>query len=141
MQMCEEIKNAQNVVPRAIVLSYIVNGLIGFAIVLAALLRSGDLDSLLDPPSGYAFISIFSEALHSVAGATVLVCIITVMQIVAAVSNFAAASRMLWSFARDRGVPGWRIVQKVCNLSYLSAHRNLISFRSTSGPHYLSMPF
>ena len=38
--------------------------------------------------------------------------IITVM-VALALGCMAAAPGMLWAFARDRGVPGWRYISKV----------------------------
>ncbi|MCJ1227656.1 hypothetical protein MMC12_004312 [Toensbergia leucococca] len=113
IHMSEEIVNAAVIVPRSIVFSYTYNGILGFGILLTALFCRGDLDTVLNPPSGYAFIEIFLQATESTTGAAVMTCIITVMQLAASISILTSSSRMLWSFARDHGVPGWRILSKV----------------------------
>ena len=111
--MSEEIQNAPIVVPRAIVFTYISNGAMGFGILLAALFCFNDLGAVLHPRSDFAFIEIFLQATNSVGGTAMMGCIVTVMQLCATVSILASSSRMLWSFARDRGMPGWRIIQRV----------------------------
>ena len=113
LQMSEEIQNAPTVVPWSILFSIIINGALAFSMIIAALFVTVDLKTALKSPTGYAFMEIFVNATGSLAGATVMACIITVMQLFANVGLLASCSRMFWSFARDRGLPGYRILAKV----------------------------
>ena len=113
IHLSEEIQNAPVVVPRGIMFNYIVNGALAFGISIAALFSRGTLESILDPPSGFAVIEIITHSVRSLPGAAIMVSVIAVLQISAGVSNYAAATRMLWGFARDHGVPGWRKLRTV----------------------------
>ena len=72
-----------------------------------------NIEEALDSPTNYPFIQIFQVATNSSAGTVVMVLIVAVMQICATTSSLAAASRQVWSFSRDHGVPGWTIFSKV----------------------------
>lgn len=111
--MSEEISNASVAVPQSIMLSVLINGSLGFAMLIAVLFCVGDIDAALASPTGYPFMQIFLQATGSVAGTTVMCSIITVMGICTSVGMLASASRQFWSFARDRGIPGWRLWSKV----------------------------
>jgi choline transport protein len=94
-------------------LSIILNGTLGLSMILATLFCLSDIDAALNTDTGYPFMEIFRQATHSTAGATIMASIITVLGLCSAVGLLASASRMSWSFARDRGRPGWRILQRV----------------------------
>lgn len=111
--MSEEIQNAPTVVPWSILFSIVINGALALSMIIATLFVTVDLQSDLKSPTGYAFMDIFVQATGSLAGATVMACIITVMQLFANVGLLASCSRMTWSFARDRGLPGYRTLVKV----------------------------
>ena len=111
--MSEEIKNASVVVPRSIMLSMFLNGATGFGMIIATLYCMGNIDDALNSPTDYPFMEIFAQATGSVGGASVLAAIIAIMQISGTVGSLASASRMLWSFSRDRAVPGWSFFQHV----------------------------
>jgi choline transport protein len=113
IHMSEEIQNAEVTVPRGIMFNYVVNGALAFGISIAALFSRGTLDSITNPPSGFAIIEVISHSVQSLQGAAIMVSVITVLQISAGVSNYASATRILWGFARDQGVPGWKLVSKV----------------------------
>ena len=74
---------------------------------------TADLQSSLQSKTGYAFMDIFVQATGSVAGATAMASIITIMQQFANVGLLASCSRMSWSFARDRGLPGYKTLAEV----------------------------
>ena len=115
-QMAEEIKNAEVIVPWAMVLSTMLNGAIGWAVVIAVLFVTVDIDAALDSPTGslgYPFMQIFYDACGSKAGASVLIAILIFMSLAATIAIMATASRLIWAFARDRGLPGWSTVRKV----------------------------
>lgn len=112
--MSEEIQRASVIVPRSIMLTLVINGSLGFGMVIAVLFCLGDLDAALESPTGFPFMEIFLRATNSVGGATTMCCIVTVLAMCANVGFLASASRMMWSFARDRGLPGWRTFSKVC---------------------------
>ena len=113
--MSEEIKNASTVVPRSIVYGLIMNGAIGFGSVIAVLFCIGDPDAISNSKfTTYPFIAIFEQATRSKGGSAVMVALILLVGLGLDIGIMAAASRMLWSFARDRGVPGWRYISKVC---------------------------
>ena len=114
--MSEEIKNATVVVPRSIVFGLIMNGAIGFGIVIATLFCLGDPNTISNTNFSYPFIAIFVQATKSKGGSAVMVALILLVGLGLDIGIMAAASRMLWSFARDQGVPGWRYISKVpCN--------------------------
>lgn len=119
IHMSEEIVNAPTVVPWSILFSIVINGSLALAMMIATLFITADLDAALDSPTGYAFMAIFVQATGSVSGATVMACIIAVMQLFANVGLLASCSRMTWSFARDRGLPGHSWLIKVRNLHLL----------------------
>lgn len=114
--MSEEITNAATAVPASIMLSVLINGSLGFGMLLAMLFCIGDIEQALKSPTGYPFISIFLQATGSIPGTAVMASIITTMGITTSVGMLASASRQLWSFARDRGIPGWRIWSQVCHI-------------------------
>lgn len=76
----------------------------------------GDLDTVLTAIQAGEIptLLIFQQAVQSRTGAVLMYVIILIMACACGIGCFAAASRMLWSFARDHGVPfsGW--LSKVC---------------------------
>ncbi len=111
--MSEEIQNAALVVPRSIMFSIYINGCLGFAMLLVALFSLNDIEKTLKTPTGYPYMQIFLDSTGSVTGATAMASIIAVMSFSATIGILAAASRMCWSFTRDRGLPGWQYLQHV----------------------------
>lgn len=65
----------------------------------------GDTTSLLDTNTGQPFIQLFYNATRSQGAATVMTVIVVVMLSACCISEVATASRQLWSFARDGGLP------------------------------------
>lgn len=73
----------------------------------------GDIDSVSLTPTRFPFIQVFFNATQSYAGTNVMTAIIIIMLTACAVSEVAAASRQIWSFARDAGFPGHSWLSKV----------------------------
>lgn len=106
VHMCEEIKNASTVVPHSLLTSIGINGTLGFAMLIAILFCIGDIQTALASATGFPFIEIFTQATNSSGGATAMVSIVLSLMIFASVASLAAASRVMWAFARDNGLPG-----------------------------------
>ncbi|KAB8230922.1 amino acid/polyamine transporter I [Aspergillus alliaceus] len=113
VHMAEEISNAPTYVPISLMLTVLINGTLGFAMLLALLFCLGDIDKALNDPTGLPFVGIFLQATESIPGTAVMACIIIVMCFCTSVGMLASASRQFWSFSRDRGIPGWRIWSQV----------------------------
>ena len=113
IHMSEEIQGAAIVVPRSIMMSIVLNGSMGFGMALALLFCLGDIEAALETPTGYPFIEIFYQGVQSITGASLMTAIVLTLAICSTVGTMASASRQLWSFSRDRAVPGWRYIQRV----------------------------
>ncbi|KAF2475588.1 amino acid transporter [Lindgomyces ingoldianus] len=113
VHMSEEIKHASTVLPWAMIGSIMINGVTGFAMLIAILFCIGDIDAALMTPTGYPFIEILTQGTSSIAGGTVLSAALVTMFIFATLSILASASRQLWAFARDNAVPNARIISYV----------------------------
>lgn len=107
--MAEEINNAAVVIPRAIMLSVLINGILGFAMLISVLFCAGNIDDALKSPTGYPYIEIFYQATGSTTGTVLMCTIVLIIGIFGVVGILAAASRQIWSFARDQAVPCWRL--------------------------------
>ncbi|KAL8752452.1 MAG: hypothetical protein Q9184_005731 [Pyrenodesmia sp. 2 TL-2023] len=113
IHMSEEIANASTNVPRSILTSILLNGFLGFAMLIAVLFCLGDVEAILETPTHYPFMAIFLNATQSTSGATAMAAVILVLGICATIAFVATSSRMTWSFARDHGLPFWRYLSKV----------------------------
>ena len=73
----------------------------------------GDINNALTSPTGFPFIEIFVQATNSLAGSTAMTALILALIAAAAIGIMATASRLLWSFARDNGVPFSKYISRV----------------------------
>ncbi|KAL8787759.1 MAG: hypothetical protein Q9195_007628 [Heterodermia aff. obscurata] len=107
------------------------NGILGFVMLITICFCLGNLEDVLSTPTGYPFIQVgnhieptvlttllnntqvFYNATRSNGGATTMTCILVIMSFFGAVTNMATASRQLWSFARDQGVPFNNLLAKI----------------------------
>jgi len=107
------VSNAAINIPRAICGSMIFNGLLGFAMMLTVLFCIGDLETVVGTKTGFPFIQVFYDSVGSIAGATAMAAVVLALTWACAIGITTTASRMTWSFARDRGTPFSRILTKV----------------------------
>ncbi|KAI9665518.1 MAG: hypothetical protein M1831_001660 [Alyxoria varia] len=102
----EETRNAQTVIPLSMGVSTTLNGVLGFAMLIALMFCApAEIESTLDSETSYPFMSIYLHAVGSAAGATGMAIVVILTEIFATVGVVATASRMLWAFAREGGLP------------------------------------
>ncbi|RKL16410.1 hypothetical protein BFJ68_g5022 [Fusarium oxysporum] len=85
--MCEEVRNPSLIVPRSIMGSITINGLLGFGMVIAMLYSATDIDAAIETPTGYPFMEIFYQATGSKGGTAGMVSLIIVMTLSATVES------------------------------------------------------
>jgi choline transport protein len=115
--MAEEVKNASTIVPWCMICTILLNGSLGFAMVLALCFCVGDLDTALTSPTGYDFIEVFYNATNSHAATSVMTAVPIVLVICATFGFLASASRQTWAFARDHGLPFSNFLSHVGSVS------------------------
>ncbi|KAF2796033.1 putative GABA permease, partial [Melanomma pulvis-pyrius CBS 109.77] len=110
--MAEEIHNASIVVPRSMITSVVLNGIFGFAALMAILFSLSDVDNALLSPTGYPFMYVFESAAGT-RGGSVMTCTIICLGTFGSWALLATASRQIWAFSRDNGLPGSRFLSRV----------------------------
>lgn len=116
--MSEEVKNAATVVPVSMLWAIAFNGALGFAMFLAVLFCISDLNAVLTSSYAFPFIEVVFQATNSIAGTAIVIVILIIIDIALIIGVTASASRMLWSFARDKGVPGWHWLIQVGSVQF-----------------------
>jgi amino acid transporter len=119
VHLAEEVVNARLTIPRAICTSVIVNGIVGFAMMITVLYCLGDANSVLQTPSRFPFIEIFYNSVKSVSGAVGMSVVVLILTWGCATGITTSASRMTWSFARDGGMPFSQNLSKVSKSSQI----------------------
>lgn len=103
--MAEELKNAPKILPRAMLWTILANGAMGFIMLITFLYTMGDVEAALESPTGFPIIEVFRGATGSNAGGTAMTSILIVLGIAGHLTNMAGASRQMFAFARDKGLP------------------------------------
>ncbi|KAI9041300.1 amino acid transporter [Aspergillus affinis] len=126
VHMAEEVANSSMVVPQSMVLSILINGLLGFGILIAFLFTAGDLSALIQSNAAYPFMDILANSTKSKGAAIVLSSMMAILQACAGVGAISSGSRMLWSFSRERAIPGWRWIRQVNSRTSVPFHSTCI---------------
>jgi choline transport protein len=95
--MAEELQDASRSLPLAMVWTVIVNGGLGFVMIVTFCMMIRDVETALDSPTSYAFIEVFYNATNSKAGTSVMVALLIIMLPLGYVTNFATSSHQLWA--------------------------------------------
>ena len=101
--MSEEVQNASINVPRSMIASVVINGALASGMLLALLFCDVNIDSVSNDQ--FPAIEILAQATQSTTAAIIMLTLVAVLQFCSGVGSLAASSRMIWSFARDRGLP------------------------------------
>ena len=111
--MTEELHDARHTAPKAIIWAVWIGTVTGFFFLIAAMFCITDLDAVTSTTTGVPLIAIFQEATGSVGGALGLTILITIIALISLAFLMAQSSRVIFSFARDRGLPFSGIISKV----------------------------
>ncbi|KAL8994117.1 MAG: hypothetical protein Q9169_005830 [Polycauliona sp. 2 TL-2023] len=116
VHMAEETQGADYVIPWSVVATSVLNGLMGLATLLSMLYVTPDIEAVLDSPAGqlgFPFMQVVLDSVSSYAGATVMISIVIAMFVFAVTAFLATASRIVFAFGRDKGLPFWQTMAKV----------------------------
>lgn len=105
----------------------LINGTLGFAMLIATLFSMGDLDAALEESPAFPYMAIFRRAVGSVAGAVAMSSIIIVMIFVSATGVLTSTSRVYFALARDQAIPGWRFLKKTSPRTKIPANAVLVT--------------
>jgi choline transport protein len=119
LNTAEEIHDASLTLPRALMWAIIPNAVLAFLMAVTLIFTVGDINAVLVTPTLEPFIQVFYNATNSYAGTNIMSAVMVVLLASCCISEVATASRQIWSFARDKGVPGSTWLAKVGILSIL----------------------
>lgn len=108
VHMAEEVHDASRNLPKSILGAVSLNALLGFLMAMTLIFCVGDAEAVLaagDEYNGYAFLAIFQNAVSNPHALNMMVFLVIFGLTNCAISETAVASRQVWSFARDNGLP------------------------------------
>jgi amino acid transporter len=117
IHLCEEMLNPAVSVPWCMLGSLVINGVMGFAFLLAILFCMGDMATALNSTTGFPIIEIFKSVTGSPAAATAMTCTLIVIASLATIPLMASTARMLWCLARDKGMLGFETIFSALTLT------------------------
>ena len=90
VHMSEELRDASKVLPQSMIATTVINGAMGWVILITFCFVLGNLDDVISSPTGQPYIQVFYNATQSYAGASVL------SALVIFVSSFPGFFDMAW---------------------------------------------
>ncbi|GES64979.1 GABA permease [Aspergillus terreus] len=113
IHMGEEMLHPETSIPHCMLGSIAINGVLGFAFLLALLFCMGDMQTALKSSTGFPFLEIFKNATGSAGASSAMAAPIISIAGLAAVPLMASTARMAWSLARDKALPFAGYLSKV----------------------------
>jgi len=105
VHMAEETKDSSRNLPISLLMGFFINAFLALFVIFTVIFTAGPLDQFLESKTGYPFIDLFFSATKSYAATNVMVSIMIINLTGSCIAVLATASRQLWSFARNKGVP------------------------------------
>lgn len=114
VSMSEEVKNPERSIPKGMIFAVLISSVIGISFILPILTILPDLTKLLDDnPDIFPIDIVFKLSTRSFLVSMVLVLLIVGSLFFATVGTLTTASRAVYAFGRDHGLPFDNLWQKV----------------------------
>lgn len=104
--MCEEVREPARQVPRAMLITVLMNTVAGLLFLIPLVFVLPDIQLLLSLPSGQPVPLILKSAVGSSVGAFCLLIPIIVLGLICGIGCITVTSRFAWALARDGALPG-----------------------------------
>lgn len=101
----EEVRDSAIVVPRSMIIAQIINFALTMAFSVVILFGTGDIKQTLTGPTKYPIIQMFLNATGSKKATTAMAFVLIFGFLFSTLGLLACASRLVWAFARDKGLP------------------------------------
>lgn len=111
--LCEEVESPQLHVPRAMVISVVVSGVMGLLYIIPVLFVLPDIATLLEVTSNQPVGIMFEMITGSKPAAMGLLLLLIGIFVFSTIGASVAASRYTYAFARDGAIPGHRLWSRV----------------------------
>lgn len=117
--MAEEMSNPSRQVPQVMILSAVLSGITGLAMILVYMFCNVAPDNLFTPIGSQPVAQLMLDALNSIPLTIVGILIFVTAFLIATVALLTTFSRVWWSFAREGGVPFSKSMGRVTTGSQL----------------------
>ncbi|KAJ6014961.1 amino acid transporter [Penicillium herquei] len=126
VHMAEEVANSSLVVPQSMLFAILINGILGFAMMIAFLFTAGYLSAIVKSQATYPFMQIIQNSTGSQGAAIVLSTLMAVMSVCCGLGGISYGSRILWAFSRERAIPDWQWVYQLDKRTAVPFHSIVI---------------
>jgi len=103
--LAEEVRNASWAVPRAMIASTMANAITGLIITTNLVFNISNMYAAMNPTNILTYVTILLDATESRAATYYVVSLLTALFTACATNRATTASRQLYAFARDNGLP------------------------------------
>ncbi|KAF2724450.1 amino acid transporter [Polychaeton citri CBS 116435] len=111
--MSEELRDASIQLPRAMMWSIFINGIMGITMLITFCFFIGDVSKFVEIDTDYPIIVVLYKVTGSLAGTMALGVVLVILLFFSTVTTVASSSRQIWSFARDQGFPYSKWIRQV----------------------------
>ena len=125
--LAEETKHASKALPLAMISTAVVNYTIALVMTITILFVSGNFDSDLATTTGQPWLAVFYATTNSRAACICIVFLLIILFFFCTINCITTASRQIYAFARDGGLPGSETLSKVGENQKISHDRRLLT--------------
>jgi choline transport protein len=93
VHMSEELRDASKVLPRSMILTTIINGSMGWIILISFCFTLGNIDDVIASPTGQPYIAVFYTVTESYVGASVLSALIITLAVFCHLSKSSSSAK------------------------------------------------
>ncbi|RMY49193.1 hypothetical protein D0865_07637, partial [Hortaea werneckii] len=105
VHLAEETRDASRSVPRMMVGTVVLNGAMGFVMIITFAFCITDLEAVVSSESPFPFVDVFLSATGSREGTVCMTLIPIILSVCTSLNAIAAASRQAWALGRDQALP------------------------------------
>ena len=125
--MAEEVPQPERNIPIAIMATVAIGFTTSWFYCLSMFFSMTDLNGLINSVTEVPILELYYQALNNTAGAIVLESLLLVTGMGCLIACHTWQTRLVWSFARDRGVPGHQWISQVNHTLDVPLHSHNVS--------------